>query len=55
MAAEPSEAMQHRLRQIQQIEDKRLQDWDQALRSDAGAVQGFGETGRSEPKQTAAK
>ncbi|EAB7357295.1 TrbI/VirB10 family protein [Escherichia coli] len=36
----PSEAMQRRLRQIQQAEDKRLAKWDEALNGDA-SVQGF--------------
>ncbi|EAZ7956795.1 conjugal transfer protein TrbI [Morganella morganii subsp. morganii] len=38
--AVPSEAMQRRLRQIQQAEDKRLAKWDEALNGDA-SVQGF--------------
>ncbi|MBX4365967.1 hypothetical protein K4H01_26495, partial [Mycobacterium tuberculosis] len=38
--AAPSEAMQRRLRQIQQAEDKRLAKWDEALNGDA-SVQGF--------------
>ena len=39
-APAPSEDMQRRLRQIQQVEDKRLAKWDEALNGDP-SVQGF--------------
>lgn len=56
--ATTSEAMQRRLKQIQQAEDKRLAKWDEALNGDI-SVQAFktkgggGQTG--EPQQTAQK
>lgn len=46
--AELSEAMQRRLRQIQQAEDSRLAKWDEALNGEA-AVQGFTAKGIAGP------
>lgn len=43
VAAGPSEAMQRRLRQIQQAEDQRLAKWDAALNGEA-SVEGFSST-----------